>query len=93
MNVKKITGEYAKKVEGWLESNGIYANSNALPYDKSVVNTSGIRMGTPELTRRGMKEEHMDQIAWLFHKIIKERKDESLYVANFARCFKPVFFS
>ena len=73
LNVRRITGENGKTVEGWLENNGIYANSNALPIDTSVFDTSGIRMGTPEMTRRGMMEEQMDRIAWLMKRVILDR--------------------
>ena len=58
---KGITG---KKAEKLLEGVGITCNKNAIPFDpeKPFV-TSGIRLGTPAVTTRGMKEEDMRLIA------------------------------
>ncbi len=61
---KKITG---KKAEVVLEKAGITVNKNTIPFDpeKPMV-TSGVRIGTPALTTRGMKEEDMRTIAgWI----------------------------
>ena len=61
---KNITG---KKAEMVLEQAGITLNKNTVPGDKlSPFVTSGIRIGTPAVTTRGMKEEEMTQIArWI----------------------------
>lgn len=87
LNVRRITNEYAKTVETWLDRNGIFANSNALPYDTSVFRTSGIRMGTPEVTMQGMKEAEMDKIAWMFRRVIIDRADVSSEARDLARRF------
>ncbi len=61
---KNITGKAAEKV---LEEAGITVNKNAIPFDtqKRFV-TSGIRIGTPAVTTRGLKEPEMEQIAsWI----------------------------
>ncbi len=61
---KKITGKAAQHA---LEEAGITVNKNTIPFDpeKPMV-TSGVRIGTPALTTRGMKEEQMRQIAkWI----------------------------
>lgn len=47
------------------ESCGLIMNKNMLPGDTSAVNPSGIRLGTAEMTRIGMKEEQMDEVAEL----------------------------
>ena len=49
------------------ESCGLVMNKNMLPGDVSAVNPSGIRLGTPELTRLGMGADEMDEIAELIH--------------------------
>ncbi len=61
---KKITGKAAEEL---LEMAGITVNKNAIPFDteKRFV-TSGIRIGTPAVTTRGLKEPEMEQIAaWI----------------------------
>ena len=74
---KNITG---KKAEKLLEEVGITCNKNAIPFDpeKPFV-TSGIRLGTPAVTTRGMKEEDMRLIAEVIDKTLtnpKETHDE-----------------
>ncbi|MED5474848.1 MAG: serine hydroxymethyltransferase [Candidatus Neomarinimicrobiota bacterium] len=61
---KNISG---KKAENLLESAGITTNKNMVPYDKkSPMVTSGIRIGTPAITSRGMKEKEMLKIGnWI----------------------------
>jgi glycine hydroxymethyltransferase len=47
-----------------LDRAGITANKNTIPFDaRSAVVTSGVRLGTPAVTTRGMKEKEMAQIA------------------------------
>ncbi|MBR2264773.1 MAG: serine hydroxymethyltransferase [Firmicutes bacterium] len=67
---KGVTG---KKAEKLLDSVGITCNKNAIPHDpeKPFV-TSGIRLGTPAVTTRGMKEADMDEIAAIIDLIITD---------------------
>ena len=70
---KNITGQEAEET---LESAGLTVNKNAIPFDtKSRFVTGGIRIGTPAVTSRGLKEEDMNQIAaWINRVIDKFRK-------------------
>lgn len=68
---RKITGKEAETV---LDQAGITANKNVIPYDKrGPVTTSGVRLGTPVLTTRGMGEKEMHLVAELIHDTIKFR--------------------
>ncbi|MBQ3105336.1 MAG: serine hydroxymethyltransferase [Lachnospiraceae bacterium] len=65
-------GLTGKEVEKWLGSAHITANKNAIPNDpKSPFVTSGIRLGTPAVTSRGMNTEDMDLIAEAVAAVIK----------------------
>ncbi|NPA42159.1 MAG: serine hydroxymethyltransferase [Aquificae bacterium] len=68
-----------KVVEEALEKAGITVNKNAVPFDpqKPTV-TSGIRIGTPALTTRGMKEEEMVKIAKMISTVVKNLDDETI---------------
>lgn len=57
---KKINGSRAEKI---LESINISVNRNTIPNDKSALSPSGIRIGTCAVTTRGLKEQHMKDIA------------------------------
>lgn len=69
-----ITGKEAEKI---LEKVNITVNKNGVPYDtKSPLITSGIRLGTPALTTRGMKEEEMILVGNLIVKALKNSNDD-----------------
>ncbi len=69
------TGINGKQLESILEKVGITVNKNTIPFDKLQPNiTSGIRIGTPSVTTRGMKEEQMQIIANLIIRVIKEKE-------------------
>lgn len=71
---KKVSG---KKAEIALEKAGITVNKNMVPFDtKSPFVTSGIRIGTPAATTRGMKEEEMKIIADIIDKAILNFENE-----------------
>ncbi|HAF98936.1 serine hydroxymethyltransferase [Paenibacillus lactis] len=70
-----ITGKDAEKV---LDSIGITVNKNAIPFDPtSPFVTSGIRIGTPAVTSRGMDEQAMVTIAKIIAMTLKAPKDEA----------------
>jgi len=73
---KKISGKKAERV---LEEAGITLNKNMVPFDtKSPFVTSGIRVGTPAITTRGLQVEHMTQIVDWMDKILTNADDEAL---------------
>lgn len=78
-----ITGKEAEKV---LDAANITCNKNTIPNDpQSPFVTSGIRLGTPAVTTRGMKEEEMDEIAEAISLIIqneKENKEKALGIVK-----------
>jgi glycine hydroxymethyltransferase len=71
-----ITG---KKAEKALEEVNIVANKNTVPYDpESPRVTSGVRIGTPALTTRGMEEKDLKEIGEMIGKRIKNPEDDEL---------------
>jgi glycine hydroxymethyltransferase len=73
---KNMTGKAAQEM---LDEIGITVNKNAVPFDdKSPLITSGIRIGTPALTTRGMVEADMIKIADMINDIISHPEDENV---------------
>jgi glycine hydroxymethyltransferase len=71
---KNITG---KQAENSLEKAGITVNKNMVPFDqRSPFVTSGIRIGTPAVTTRGMKENEMQAIAGFINDAVNNFEDE-----------------
>jgi glycine hydroxymethyltransferase len=62
-----LKGEIAARI---LDLAGIVVNKNTIPGDADASEASGIRMGTPWLTQRGMGQAEMDKIAELIHRIV-----------------------
>ncbi|HEY3276529.1 MAG TPA: serine hydroxymethyltransferase [Syntrophorhabdaceae bacterium] len=74
---KGITGKEAQEA---LEPSGIMVNKNLIPFDSKGANTtSGIRVGTPAVTTRGMKESEMDLIAELMDRALTNLNNEEVY--------------
>jgi glycine hydroxymethyltransferase len=70
-------GPSGKKMEGCLDKAGITANKNTVPFDtRKPFVASGIRLGTPAVTTRGMKEEQMKQIAEFISQVHINYQDE-----------------
>lgn len=70
---KGVTGKVAEKI---LEEAGITCNKNAIPNDpEKPFITSGIRLGTPAISTRGMKEEEARQIAKMIIKVLNNPED------------------
>jgi glycine hydroxymethyltransferase len=72
---KGITG---KEAEEALDKAGVTVNKNAIPYDeRPPAITSGMRLGTPCVTTRGMGEEEMVDIAEIIDEVLKNNSDEA----------------
>jgi glycine hydroxymethyltransferase len=73
---RNLTGKDAEQA---LEKAGITVNKNMVPLDtQPPAVTSGIRIGTPALTTRGMKENEMREIAFLIDKVLSDLYNESV---------------
>ena len=73
---KNITG---KKAQETLDKADITLNKNAVPFDdKSPFVTSGIRIGVPAITTRGMKEEHMETVVALIDNVLMKIDDDNV---------------
>lgn len=76
LTTKGLTGKVAEEA---LDKAGITTNKNGIPFDtQSPFITSGIRIGTPAVTTRGMKEGEMDKIAEFIHTILSDVVNGSL---------------
>ncbi len=74
LRAKNITGRKAEKL---LDSVGITTNKEAIPFDPlPPTKASGLRLGTPALTTRGMKEPEMEIVAELIDRAITHKDDE-----------------
>jgi glycine hydroxymethyltransferase len=91
MTSKKV---YGKKTAQALDRAGIVANYNTIPYDpRRPFNPSGVRIGSPSVTSRGMRETEMDRIAAWIDDVVANVNDEtrldaiSAEVAEFCSSF------
>ena len=66
------------EAEKKLESININANRNTIPGDTSPFKPSGLRLGTPAVTTRGMKETEMKKIAKLIHEVLVKKGDNKI---------------
>jgi glycine hydroxymethyltransferase len=74
-----VTGKVAEKT---LEEAGITTNKNTIPYDPNPpLVASGIRIGTPALTTRGMKEPEMDQVGDFIAEVLRAPEDAAVHMA------------
>jgi glycine hydroxymethyltransferase len=72
---KGLTGKVAEHA---LDRAGITVNKNGIPFDTEKITLGGgIRVGTPAVTTRGMKEEEMMEIADLVHRALSQKNSEA----------------
>lgn len=75
----ELTGKVAEKA---LVAADITVNKNMVPFDsRSAFQTSGIRVGTPAITTRGVKEDKMEYIVSLIDRVLSAPEDEAVIVA------------
>ncbi len=72
------SGLEASEAEKKLEAVGILANRNSLPHDDKPFKPSGIRLGTPSVTARGLKEKDMEKIANLIDQALKNKEKPAI---------------
>ncbi len=89
-------GQPGKVVSQALNRAGIVCNSNTVPYDpRKPFDPSGIRIGTPSITSRGMKEPEMQQVAIWMNQVVDRIDDEGFMantaaeIAEFCKDFPP----
>jgi len=90
-----------KEASKKLENAGIVTNMNTIPGDTDPLNPSGLRLGTPELTRIGMKEKEMQDVAEFYSRALlknepvkKIKSDVKVFRKDFQElhyCFKEGF--
>lgn len=85
----------ASKMAKDLEANNIILNKNLLPWDdvNRSDDPSGIRVGTQELTRRGLKESHMIEVAEFIKKVTVEGKQVKEEVSEFISSYDTVHYA
>lgn len=86
MDVRNL-GLTGMEAEKRLERVGIVANRNSVPGDPSPFNPSGVRMGTPALTSRGMKEKEMKLVARLIYDALQNKPGVKAAVLKLCRNF------
>jgi len=93
MDVKKI-GSAAKMAKD-MEANNIILNKNLLPWDdrKRTDDPSGIRLGTQEITRRGLKEAQMQEVAEFIKMVAMDNKNVKNEVTEFMNQYTKVHYA
>lgn len=85
---KKLDGARGEKV---LEDIGIAVNKNTCPGDKSALRPSGLRLGTPALTSRNLKEADMEKVVELIHEALELAKEVNESCGPLLKEFKDKF--
>jgi len=74
-------GVTGKEAEAWLDEAGIVVNKNTIPFDqRSPFVTSGLRIGTPAVTTRGLTEGHMRQVVGWMARVMESRGDPQVII-------------
>ncbi|MBD3405810.1 MAG: aminotransferase class I/II-fold pyridoxal phosphate-dependent enzyme [Candidatus Lokiarchaeota archaeon] len=100
VDVSETPMKNGRKVEEELEKANIVINRNLLPWDKKMgrdyIKPGGIRLGTSEMTRLGMKESEMDAIAEFMHRVVVKGEDVKKVAADvedFRKDFQKVHYA
>ncbi len=81
-------GISGREAQDRLERNSIIVNRNTVPYDtRPPFDPSGIRIGTPSLTTRGMKEKEMKEVARLIDEVLAQNRNVNGAVKKLCRKF------
>lgn len=81
-------GISGRDAQDWLEESGVIVNRNTIPFDtRSPFDPSGIRIGTPTLTSRGMKEKEMEEVAEIMKEVLINGKNMNQRVKKLCRKF------
>ncbi len=91
----KVGEEQGNPAAERLEDAGIIANGNMVPEDESPLHPSGIRLGTQELTRLGMEEDEMEDIAVFFRRVLLDREEPASVredVTSFKQRYRDIHF-
>jgi glycine hydroxymethyltransferase len=76
LSPKGVTG---KEAESALDASGIIVNKNAVPFDeRPPAVASGIRLGTPIVSTRGMREQEMREIVGLIDQVLQQTQDKAV---------------
>lgn len=81
VDILSAIGKGGKEAQNFLEQAGILANMNTIPYDtRKPFDPSGLRIGTPAITTRGVKESDMPRIAeWIVDVLKGKKKPKDIY--------------
>ena len=83
VDVKSSVGITGKQAEEVLDKINITVNKNVIPYEKEKVSlSSGIRLGTPAMTTRGLKEQEFRQIGKIISSTLKNIDNEEILEEN-----------
>ena len=100
IDVTKTPMKYGSVIEEELERSNIIINRNLLPWDnregRDYKKPGGIRLGTSEITRLGMKENEMDQVAEYISRVVIKGEDTTNVakdVAEFKKDFSKIHFA
>lgn len=95
VKIGEIGEEKGKWAAEQLEKAGIITNMNMIPGDEDPRFPSGLRLGVQELTRTGMKEEEMKEIAVFFRKVLIDEESKTKIkreIANFRKNYQKIHY-
>jgi len=91
----RVGKEKGREAAELLEEGGIIANMNMVPGDEHPLRPSGIRLGVQELTRLGMKEDEMEEVAKFFKRLLIDKEEATKVrkdVIEFKRNYREIHY-